>query len=241
MNRFWEIDTLRGMAVVGMVFYHFMWDLFHFGIYQANFFGDGWQTFARSIGTTFIFLMGVSLTLSFTRQVEISGQTALFKKYVWRGGYIFGLGLGITLATYIFVREEFVIFGILHLLGLTIIVAYPFLHWGRWPSLVVGLIFIGVGNYLNTLSVNHPWLIWLGLTQAGRAMADYYPMLPWSGIALLGVFAGYTLYPQRHARFPLPDLSQYFRPLRYIGQHSLLIYVVHQPIFIGTFLALGYR
>lgn len=240
--RLWEVDTLRGIAVVLMVFYHFVWDLNYFGLYQANLLVGPWQTFARSIATIFIFVMGISLTLSYTRARQQAGHSALFKKYLRRGGQIFGLGLLITVATYFFIGRGFVIFGILHLLGLSIILAYPFLGHNKWISLLAGLLIIGLGIYLNTLMVSFPWLIWLGVKQAGIYMVDYYPMLPWSGITLLGVFAGYTLYPQGVRRFALPDLAQVVpvRGLRFLGRHSLLIYLIHQPILIALFIVLGF-
>lgn len=66
--RLWEIDTLRGIAVVLMVFYHFVWDLNYFRLTSINVFEPSWQTFARGIGTTFIFVMGLSLTLDDMRR-----------------------------------------------------------------------------------------------------------------------------------------------------------------------------
>jgi uncharacterized membrane protein len=73
-------------------------------------------------------------------------------------------------------------------------------------------------------------------------MVDYYPVLPWFGLALLGIFTGYSLYPQGVRRFSLPDGSAFppFQALRFLGRHSLLIYVIHQPILIGLLMALGF-
>lgn len=240
--RFWEVDALRGIAIILVVFYHFVWDVSYFGLYPVDVFSTPWQTFARSIGSTFIFLLGLSLTLSYNREIQRLGYPAPFKKYLWRGSKIFGLGLVITIATYFAIGRGFVIFGILHLLGLGIILAYPFLRLSKWFSLGVGLLLIGLGAYLNTLSVSHPWLIWLGLKQQGRSMVDYYPLLPWFGITLLGVFAGRVLYPQGIPRLNLPDLptTPPIRGLRFLGRHTLLIYLVHQPILIGVFISLGY-
>ncbi len=242
LARFWEVDTLRGIAVVLMVFYHFIWDLNYFGLYEANMLVGPWQIFARSIASIFIFVMGLSLTLSYTRARQRAGHSALFKKYLGRGGQIFGLGMVITLVTYFFIGRGFVIFGILHLLGLSLIIAYPFLHYNKWFSLLAGLLIIGLAIYLDRLVVPFPWLIWLGVKQAGIYMVDYYPLLPWSGVALLGVFAGYTFYPQGVPQFTLPDLAQAapIRGLRFLGQHSLLIYLIHQPILIGLFIGLGF-
>ena len=74
-TRLWEVDTLRGVAIVLMVFFHFVWDLSYFGLYQANVLVGPWQTFARFIATLFIFVMGVSLTLSYNSEVRRSGQS----------------------------------------------------------------------------------------------------------------------------------------------------------------------
>jgi uncharacterized membrane protein len=240
--RLWEVDTLRGLAIVTMVFYHFVWDLNNFGLYRANLLVGPWQVFARSIATTFIFVMGVSLTLSYSREVRHTGRTNQFQKYLLRGATIFGWGLVITVATYYFFERGFVIFGILHLLGASVVLAYPFLHLNKWVSLLAGLLLIGLGGYLNTIIVAQPWLIWLGLPQAGRYMVDYYPVLPWFGIALLGIFAGYSLYPQGRSQLELPDLSHQFpiTGLRFLGRHSLLIYLIHQPILFGLFFVSGY-
>ncbi|MBN1220612.1 MAG: DUF1624 domain-containing protein [Anaerolineae bacterium] len=229
------------MAIVLMVFYHFMWDLNYFGLYRAYMLVGPWQIFARCIATMFIFVMGVSLTLSYNRAWQ-AGTSGLFRKFFLRGAKIFGWGLLIIGVTYFFIGRGFVIFGILHLLGLSIILAYPFLRWNKWASLTVGLVIIGLGIYVDSLVVTYPWLIWLGVKQAGVYMVDYYPVLPWFGIALSGVFTGHWLYPRGARRFALPDFSQVApsRGLRFLGRHSLLIYLIHQPILIGIFFVLGY-
>ena len=242
ITRLWEVDTLRGVAIVLMVFYHFVWDLNYFGLYAANMLTGPWQVFARSIATLFIFLVGVSLTLSYNRAVRQSEHPGLFKKFLLRGAKIFGWGLVITVATYLFIGRGFVIFGILHLIGASIILAYPFLRWNRWASLAAGLVVIALGVYVDRFVVTFPWLIWLGIKQIGVYMVDFYPLLPWFGIALLGVFAGHTLYPAGQRRFSLLDWSNVLpaRGLCFLGRHSLLIYLVHQPILIGVFWVLGY-
>jgi len=238
--RLWIVDTMRGVAIVAMVFFHLMWDLNFFGVYGGNMMAPAWQIFARSIASTFIFTMGVSLTLSYNRLKARKAAGALWPKYILRGVKIFGWGLLISGATYLAFGDGFVVFGILHLLGLTIIVVYPFVRF-RWTSLLTGLLFIGLGFYLNRLVVPWPWLLWLGINQAGRYMVDYYPMLPWSGMALLGIFVGHTLFPGGQSRVQWPDWSQVavVRGLTYLGRQSLLIYLLHQPILIALLVLTG--
>lgn len=241
-TRLWEVDALRGFDIILMIIYHLIWDLVYFGVYQANLLSGSWQWFPRGIATIFIFVMGLSLTLSDTRERQRRGQPPSFKKYLLRGGKIFGLGLIITVATYYFIGRGFVIFGILHLLGASIVLAFPFLRLNRWVSLVAGVLVLVAGILVDRVVVTYPWLIWLGVKQAGVYMVDYYPILPWYGLALLGIFAGYTFYPEGIRRFTLPDLSSLpaIRGLRFLGRHSLLIYALHQPILIGLLIALGF-
>jgi uncharacterized membrane protein len=125
-GRLWEVDMLRGFAIVLMVIYHFIWDLNYFGLLQANLFSGAWPWFPRFIATLFTFTLGLSLTLSYTRETRQLGRPPSFSKYLGRGGKVFGLGLVITVVTYFFIGSGYVIFGILHMLGLSIIVAYPF-------------------------------------------------------------------------------------------------------------------
>lgn len=233
--RYWPVDTLRGVAIVLMVIYHFTWDLAYTGVYGGNMLATPWQMFARFIATLFIFVMGVSFTLSYHRAGAKSPGRNLFPKYFWRGAKVLGLGLVVSVGTYFFVGENgFVVFGILHLIGLSIVAAYPFLRF-KWISLVVGGGVILAGVYANTIIVAAPWLIWLGIRQAGRYMVDYYPFLPWFGVALMGIFAGHTFYPAGSPRFTWPDFSaaKIVRGLSFLGQHSLLIYMLHQPILLG--------
>ncbi|RME71958.1 MAG: DUF1624 domain-containing protein, partial [Chloroflexi bacterium] len=214
----------------------------YFGLVQTNIYGWAWQSFARSIASLFIFVMGVSLTLSYRRAVQKAGHRRLFGKYLRRGGQIFGLGMVITIATYFFIGPAYVRFGILHLLGASIIMAYPFLGRSRWLSLAAGVLGIVLGAFLNRQVIDGPWLLWLGVKQAGISMVDYYPLLPWGAITLLGIFAGDTLYPQGRRRFHLPAWGDFplFRGLRFLGQHSLLIYLIHQPILIGLLMVLRF-
>ena len=130
--RFWEVDLVRGIAVIEMIYFHFMWDLSFFRISDVNMLSSGWQNFARSIGSTFIFVMGLSLTLTYNRAIAKGGGDGLFNKFLRRGLKIFAWGMLITVATYFFAGRQFVVFGILHLLGATMILAYPFLG----PSMV---------------------------------------------------------------------------------------------------------
>ena len=239
-QRLWEIDTIRGIAVVLMICYHVVFDLSYFGAYSGNIYSTSWQLVARSIGTTFILVMGVSLTLRYHRLKPELDQKQIFLKYLQRGATLFGWGMVITVVTYFVVGSGFVVFGILHLLGVSVILACPFLR-SRWASLVAGILAIGLGVYLGSVKVLSPWLLWLGVPQFRRHMVDYYPILPWFGFALLGVFLGFTLYPRGIRRSALPDLSKAapIRALTYLGKHSLPIYLIHQPILLGILILVG--
>ena len=243
-NRYWEIDTFRGVAIILMVLYHFTWDLVFFGFANITMTSGFMSWLARGIATMFMTAMGISLVVSTNRAKAKSPSVNLFSKVFRRGAQVFFFGLIVTAGTYFFLDFQggsgFVIFGILHSIGFAIMASYPFIPSSRrWLSLVVGLILIGIGIYLDGQGSTSPWLIWLGLKQYGRSMVDYYPVLPWYGVALVALFVGNTLYPNGIARIKFGDQfhNPLVRGLSLLGQNSLLIYVIHQPILVGLLTA----
>ena len=242
-KRFWEIDVLRGLAILMMVTYHLIFDLTYFGVFPFNISSGVWWWFARSTAFIFLFLVGISLTLSYSRQ-KLMGQKQekknYFPKYLKRGVKLFFLGLLITLATWIFIPEDFIVFGVLHFIGIAIILEYPFLN-KKYLNLILGIIFIIVGFVLAQFTVAYPWLLWLGLKPAGFITVDYFPLLPWLGVVSLGLFAGKTLYPGYKRIFYLPDFSKnpFTVIFGFLGRHSLLIYLLHQPILIMILYLMG--
>ncbi len=242
-KRFWEIDALRGLAIMMMVTYHLVFDLTYFGVFPFNISSGLWWWFARSTAFIFLFLVGISLTLSHTR-AEFKNlkqeKNSLFPKYLKRGIKIFSLGLLITLVTWIFIPGDFIVFGVLHFIGIAIILEYPFLN-KKYLNLILGIIFIVSGLFLATFTVNYPWLLWLGLKPAEFVTVDYFPLLPWLGVVSLGLFAGKTIYHDYKRRFHILDLSKnpFTGIFSFLGQHSLLIYLLHQPILIMILYLLG--
>ncbi len=246
-ERFWEVDLLRGLAIILMIAYHFIFDLSFFGIYSLDISSGFLWYFPRVIAAIFIFLVGISLYLSYTRGEILGtypGEGDFFFKYLKRGLWIFSLGLVITLVTWIFIRADFIVFGILHFIGLAIILQYPFLKYNKtykYLNLGAGLIFVLAGIYLAQFTFNFDWLLWLGFIPQNLTTVDYFPLLPWLGVISLGIFVGSILYKDYQRKFPLPDLSSHL-PIEifcFLGRHSLVIYFIHQPILIALLYLLG--
>jgi uncharacterized membrane protein len=128
-----------------MVLFHFMFDLVYFAGHDINVRSGFWWIFAKVTAIIFVGLVGVSLALSSARR-----RDPRFPRYFWRGAKIFFLGMIISLATYLLAGQAYVRFGVLHLIGLSIVLAYPFLRL-KWTTLAVGFASIVAGIWLNTL------------------------------------------------------------------------------------------
>ena len=239
-KRFWEIDFLRGLVIIMMITYHLFYDLDFFNVYNIYIGSGFWWYFARIIAAMFICLVGISLTLSYSRARIQNPKSHLYPRYLRRGLKIFSWGLIITLMTWIFLKEGFVMFGVLHLIGISIILAYPFLKLRSW-NLLIGITFIYLGMYLKNFTFGFSWLIWLGLMPDNFYTVDYFPIFPWFGVILIGLFLGNLLYPSYTRKFNLFDISNFsfIRLFCFLGRHSLFIYLIHQPILIILLCLLG--
>lgn len=237
-ERFLEVDALRGAAVVLMVVYHFLFDYAYFVQPLVDVY-SGWAfVIGRTSAILFVGLAGLSWTLHTHRKhAQLNQRENEWRVYVRRGIVLLCGGLGISLATFLLFPANAIWFGVLHLLGLSFIIGIPFLHRPR-AALGGGILFTLVGLVLSTVFWNSIpfWPILLPVT---FPTFDYFPLLPWFGVFLLGIFAGHYLYP--HGKAPEQKIIElpknvFTRLLATLGKKSLLIYLVHQPILIGIIL-----
>ena len=235
-ERYQEIDVLRGLAIFGMIVFHFFFDLDFLGIAEREMYAGGWGIFQKAIATTFLLLVGVSLTLSYARAQKHHAIPSLFAKYGKRALMVFGCGVLITLVTYLLYPQQYIVFGILHMIGVSILLALAFLSL-YWLNLVLGVVLIYLGTIVQQQVVQTKALLWLGFVYPGFTTLDYYPLLPWFGVVLVGLFLGKYFYPRAERRFrsvfaPIPA-GWIPKLLSWMGRRSLMIYLVHQPILIG--------
>lgn len=233
-QRVWEVDALRGLAVVMMVVYHFMYDLYFFRVTDAIFTNPFWFYFQRTTATLFIGLVGVSLALRCQRRGSVR-----FVDLSKRGATILLWGLVISGVTWLALGPtSYIRFGILHFIGLAIVVAYPFLRLRRL-NLLLGIGLIGFGVWLQQFTFAPPWsyLFWLGLEPPNHTYVDFFPFIRWFGVVLIGIALGNLLYGRTDRRFHLPvhGGSGLVAGLTTLGRHSLSIYLIHQPVLLALF------
>lgn len=240
-KRFWEIDILRGIAIILMVIFNYSFALSYLNIYTFDGGWTYWVLFPRFVAAMFIFLAGLSLTL-FYNQIKSRKPKEVCKKIFSRGLKIFCLGILITIVTFITFPQAFVIFGILHLIGVSLILGSFFLRF-RKLNLLLGISLIALGIYLQTLRFDFSWLLWLGFVPKNFFTFDYFPIFPWFGVTLLGIFFGNLLYSYGKRQFKVRELSDsiIIKSLSFLGRHSLIIYLIHQPILILVLLMLGFH
>ena len=212
-----------------MITYHTAFALSYLGIARMPVTTGFPRLFALSTASLFIFLAGVSLHISRSRGGP-QGRGA--KGFVLRGAGIFSLGLVINAATFVFIPESPVVFGILHFLG-TMIIIGPVLPHSPWKNYLLGTVAIITG-FLFLPITGLIWTIPFGIRPAPFASLDYVPLFPWAGIFLFGLGAGALLYPGGvpHQRWSAPH-SRTVEGATYLGRHSLVIYMIHVPIILA--------
>ena len=215
-----ELDSLRATALVMMLVLNFVTDLNHFGIMNTET-GDQWWWMARIAASLFVGISGVSYFLAHRLEYDFTKTSGRTQRLIF-------WAFVITIITYIFEPSAYVRFGVLHLLALASIVAFPV---ARKPEFALG---IGLILLIIPLSSNSN-LVWLGLRETGFIAVDYFPLNPWLGIFFIGLALASRIYPEGK---PLTEI-QWPEKWLWFGRNTLTIYVIHQPILIGLLILTG--
>ena len=214
------LDLWRTVAIVLMLAYHFIFDLVSFGYLPVPVMELPVMTAVRLFTcSSFIFLAGISACFS--------------RNCLRRGVIAFGAGLLVTAASLL---VDFpVYFGILQLLGLCMVLyglcgerlrSLP----AVWTAVCAAALFIISFPCASGVETDISWLWIFGFVTPDFFSGDYYPVFPWMFLFILGTCLGAKLKSLPEEGFlykPLPDF------LLAPGRHSLIIYLLHQPLFYG--------
>lgn len=234
-ERYHLTDSFRGFALVNMVLYHFLYDVFIiYGRYP------GWLDSAW----TFVWQQGICWSF-----IGVAGFSWRFGSgnNLKRGLWLNFLGFAITVITWLFLPQETIFFGILNFMGVGVLLTIPASRILEKIPAPVGFIgclllfyvfypvsrgFLRAGPYIWKMPkiLYSGALVILGLPGADFYSSDYFPILPW----IFLFWAGYFLYPLCTRAGKLPGFFRLKVPvLAEIGRRTLWVYVLHQPVLMG--------
>lgn len=246
-RRLTGLDAARGLAVLAMFAFHFIWDLGHFGYIDADFpYSPGVKAFGHGTALAFLFIAGVSLVLA---REKATGWRGFRRRLLIVGGAAALVSAG----TYLAFPPAFVFFGILHCIAAASLLAAPLLFL-PWAAALFAAVAAGAAPLIasNALFDAPAWW-WTGLSTFTPLTNDYRPLFPWAGALFLGV-AAMKLWRARGGAggLSLPGFGERVgvrgqrafaifptKPLALLGRHSLPLYLVHQPLFFAAFSALA--
>lgn len=229
------LDVARGVALGWMAVYHLFWDLTYFGIVRIDILGDPvWWVQPLIITGLFLSLVGASLSLA-TRQRRLP------RHYLRRTALVGAAAAALTGATMVLFPDSFIFFGVLHCITAASLIGLCLARVPGWLLSAAAVAALALPSVAMPAVFDHPWLIWLGLGDRLPFTNDFVPLFPWLGVALAGMVAGRVLA----ARVEPTSTFARWRPqtpvaagLGWLGRHSLVFYLVHQPVMLGILFAL---
>ena len=240
-KRYDLIDTLRGLAIISMIGFHACWIMNYFGILitSETLYGTIFTVWERSICIPFIIISGFSFSLG--------------HNHLRSGLIVFGWGLIITAVTCIFLYDIRIVFGVLTLIGSSILLTIPIdnvlrNHNFLTQKVSVFLFAISLLLFLLTYKINIGYLgfypafcveiprsiyngyiaTYFGFMDPGFYSTDYFSLFPWWFLYLSGYFLHKITISSEKAK---SLLENGIPGIRIIGRYSLPIYLIH-PIII---------
>ncbi len=197
-----------------MVIFHVTYDMRMFGLNQIDFSQGFWFGFPRLIAGTFLFCVGISLNFSHREKVNLA---ALFKRLKQLGM----AALLVSAGTYLFFREQWIYFGTLHCILVGSLLGAFFVHRRKLAlGLMLMILFL---QYFAGYDIK-----WVSDTLKRPSM-DFIPIFPWFWVILLGILLGPHL-----SRIRVLERLSTPKFFDFLGRHSLMIYLLHQPLIFAA-------
>ncbi|ODU57702.1 MAG: hypothetical protein ABT01_01630 [Clostridium sp. SCN 57-10] len=216
-RRYPLFDALRGFSIVLMVLYHCAYLLVTLGHAPSGL-----------IENPVLYVLQPLFASVF---IAISGACSVFSRNNARRGIKFLLAAAvITLASWLFMPDLIIRFGILHFLGVMTLAMAPLRPWlmrrRARPMMWLALFFVSYFALNRTFSIEHLWL--LGIVSPGFVSGDFFPLFPWSFMYFFGTCIGRAAQENRLPAWFYTVRMPFFEAC---GRHTLLIYLLHLPIF----------
>jgi len=231
------LDALRGFTLINMIAFHCLWNLVYlFGVKADWYVGTPGYLWQQAICWTFIVLSGFCRNFS--------------RNPLKRGLTVFGGGILVTAATCLVMPESRIVFGVLTCIGSCMIVMIPLEKWLKKIPAEAGLA-VSFGLFLLLRNISSGSLgfeslvicplpaflyrnlltAYLGFPHPGFFSTDFFPLFPWFFLFMSGYFLFHclekrSLNERLFARGQVPVLN-------WLGRHSLIVYLLHQPVLYG--------
>lgn len=225
MKRIYNLDKIRGLTIISMVLFHLMYNINFFreiSWYNETLLNKVWQL---SIALSFFIISGITSTLLSSKKNMIRGiKTSI-------------VGALISVATFIFARDQFIVWGVMNGLGLSMIIGGLLMNnriFSKKMILIFLLIFaltynIPRNSLIDVSFFNHLYeknIFPLGFPSNKFVSADYFPIIPWIFAYFSGISLGSFLQKKNfYNKYGTDNL------LAKIGRYSMPIYLIHQVIF----------
>ena len=267
-KRFYEIDTIKGVATILMVIFHFFYLMYHMNIAEYNIRCGSLYASAKIAHILFIFAVGVNLAISYKKFRRKHREDYKNNKYQYynqfigktlrRVLYLLLAGMTMSFLSYITFGDLYVKFGIFHFIAAAVFLTMPIVG-SKWLSLatsaIIGLLYTITNNnkiigYSSKACNSAPVFCFVsGIYNTRFSSLDHFSLIPYLGLVSFGIFVGNIIYSRGRRKFLSRDKSKamddFFeentlaKNIALFGKYSFEIYFVHFVVFY--LMLLGYK